>query len=153
MKMAIIRNPNLYASSKDTDLLRGPGPPDPFSVEDLTNCRYPWPDLIETDNDYVLRIDMPGEEKEYIDIWYGAGRLSVVAHRSDAGGIGLRNHQRESSNERFTCMFALPGEIEAQIIWSELREDVLSVHLPKGKPISACRSLAAVNSEERRKIL
>lgn len=83
---------------------------------------------LDTDDDgYVVFADMPGFEKEEIDLRYEDGSLSVEASHetSEESDTVARRHTRHV-HERIH----VPGEIIEAEISASYRNGVLEVHLP-----------------------
>lgn len=78
-------------------------------------------ELYETDEEFVLSIEMPGFEREEIDVNWYEGRLTVSA-----------DHEDEVRNKKKTYhrTFRMPKEIEPEEIEAQYRNGVLEVRLP-----------------------
>lgn len=83
--------------------------------------------LDEDDDGYVVVADMPGFEKEEIDLRFEDGSLSVEASHetSEEDGVSARHHTRHV-HERIH----VPGEIIEEEITASYHNGVLEVHLP-----------------------
>lgn len=78
-------------------------------------------DLYEKDGEFVLSVEMPGFEREEIDVAWNDGRLTIAAtHDAD------RREKRRS----FRRSFRLPKEIEPDEIRARYQNGVLDVYLP-----------------------
>jgi len=83
--------------------------------------------LTERDGNYVFVMDLPGFEREDIELTYRDGLLHIdavteIAHDSEFVSM----HQSRRSSERVR----IPGEIVAEEIEATYRNGVLEVHLP-----------------------
>ncbi|QLG60858.1 Hsp20/alpha crystallin family protein [Halorarum salinum] len=78
-------------------------------------------ELYEEDDDFVLTVELPGFEREEIEVNWFEGRLNVSAERDD-----------EARNRRKTYhrTFRMPKEIEPDEIEAAYRNGVLEVRLP-----------------------
>ena len=80
-------------------------------------------DLTEHDGEYVFTADLPGFEKEAIDLRFDDGYLVLSA--SQEGG-DESSSRRRSIHERVS----LPVEVEEDGISASYHNGVLTVHLP-----------------------
>lgn len=89
-------------------------------------------DLYETDDEYVLEMELPGFENDEVEVSVERGVLSVSgAHRSEEEDAGRTYHVRERSYERFTRTFTLPQSVNADDVQADLQNGILTVRLPK----------------------
>lgn len=78
-------------------------------------------ELYEEDGEFVLTVDMPGFERDEIDVRWHEGRLNVAAeHVSEERGRKKTYHRA----------FRVPKEIEPEEITAQYRNGVLEVSLP-----------------------
>lgn len=92
----------------------------------------PATDLHETDEEFVLRMDLPGFEHEDIELTVEKNILTVSGRRAAEEVEEETNfHLRERSSERFSRSFALPRSVEADEVQARFANGVLTVHLPK----------------------
>ncbi|WP_207586994.1 Hsp20/alpha crystallin family protein [Halomontanus rarus] len=78
-------------------------------------------ELYEEDGEFVLTVDMPGFEREEIDVRWTDGRLNVAAeHVSEERGRKKTYHRS----------FRVPKEIDHEEIAAHYRNGVLEVTLP-----------------------
>lgn len=101
------------------------------------NIVIPVADVYETVEEFVLKLDLPGVEKEKINITIQPGRLSIRAeagttHREEARlllrEIGVKTYYRE---------FNLGEGIQHQAARAEFEQAVLTVILPKTDAVKA----------------
>ncbi len=91
----------------------------------------PLVDIYENDEEILLRADMPGVEKKDISINIDNGKLSL-------GGIRKFETKGSAQWEEFGDVeyqrtFSVPQSIEIEKIAAELKDGVLSLHLPKSE--------------------
>ena len=89
-------------------------------VDSMTN-------LHEDDDGFVFVMDLPGFERDEIDLVYHDGHLDVSAstERSEASETSFVRHSR-STNETV----AIPGDVDVEHIEASYRNGVLEVTLP-----------------------
>ena len=78
-------------------------------------------ELYEEDSEFVLRIDVPGFEREEIDLAWDDGVLNVAAEHVDEG-----RNRRETYHRRFR----FPRAVDEDAIAAEYTNGVLEVTLP-----------------------
>lgn len=94
----------------------------------------PSADITETDNEYVIKADLPEVKKEDIDIRVENGVLTLSGERRvEKSTEGEREHRRETFYGKFARSFSLPDDVEVDKISAESRDGVLRVRLPKSE--------------------
>ena len=92
----------------------------------------PQTDLVETDENFQLRLDVPGMSKEDIDISLQNGTLTVsgerTSERTDEGEDYVRV---ERAFGTFHRTFTLPDAVDHDNIEATYEDGVLSIHEPK----------------------
>lgn len=89
-------------------------------------------DVVENDKDYVVKVDMPGMEKDKINLNYNNGVLSVSGSRKsfkDLSKDGSIIH-RERSEGHISRSFRLPNVVASEI-HAKYDNGVLTITLPK----------------------
>lgn len=98
----------------------------PFSTDAYT----PAADLTETDDAYLVEIELPGVRREDIDIHVEGRRLVVHGERKEKERVGwLRRRTRTVG--RFYYEITVPGDIDDQATTASLDSGVLTVRLAK----------------------
>lgn len=92
----------------------------------------PAMDLVESDEGYVLRADLPGLAQEDIDIELAAGVLTVsgerkATHSEEQGGL----RRIERSHGSFSRSLKLPDGVDAGAVTASFENGVLEVRIPK----------------------
>jgi HSP20 family protein len=78
-------------------------------------------ELYEEDGEFVLTVEMPGFERDEIEVNWYEGRLDISAeHEDEAAGRKQTYHRT----------FRMPKEIEPEEIAAEYRNGILEVRLP-----------------------
>lgn len=85
-------------------------------------------DLIETNEELVAFVSLPGASKESIDLKVTEDSLSVEAKAAEREGRYLR---RDSSSLGRRQEIRLPLEIKPEQVKASFKEGILEVHLPK----------------------
>lgn len=98
---------------------------------DLLNGLFTPPaDVEETDDAYVVDIELPGVRKEDLDIEIAGRRLSVRGERKEKERVGILR-RRERTVGQFRYEVTLPGDVEDDGIAANLDGGVLTVRVPK----------------------
>jgi HSP20 family protein len=93
--------------------------------------------LFETDEQFVLELEVPGFTNADIEVTVERGVLTVSgSHENASDGHAsededARYHLRERSFERFSRMFRLPESVSSEGVLAELESGVLTVRLSK----------------------
>ncbi|HRO66411.1 MAG TPA: Hsp20/alpha crystallin family protein [Pseudobdellovibrionaceae bacterium] len=114
----------------------------PFSLfEDLrpavmadTRWMQPNFDVEETDQAYLLSVDMPGVKKEDVKVDLTENILTVSGERKyehESKGKGARRYERAYG--QFQRSFTLPTSIDVDKVEANLEDGVLRVALPKSE--------------------
>jgi HSP20 family protein len=99
---------------------------DEFERADWT----PAADIYETEENYVIAIDLPGVGREALEINVDDNRLVVKGDRIVEASTKQRT---ERPRGKFLRTFTVPGSVDQAQIGAEYKEGVLQVRLPKRK--------------------
>jgi HSP20 family protein len=95
----------------------------------------PWApsvDIYETENELVVKADLPEVELKDIDVRVENQTLTIAGERRfEKNGSGKGYHRMERSYGRFTRSFAVPSSFDTENIAADYKNGVLSVSLPK----------------------
>ena len=92
----------------------------------------PRTDVSETENAYVIRMDMPGLKRDDVNIELQNGRLTVSGERKIEHQDKGENVQRiERTYGRFFRSFMLPDASDADNVKARLDNGVLTIEVPK----------------------
>jgi len=110
-------------------------------------------DVIENDQEYVVKASVAGFDPEKIEITYDDNTLSIkgeVEEENKESEEG-KYHIRERSYGSFYRSISMPGVIDAEQISAETDNGILVVHLPK-KPETQPKKIS-VNAREVKKVV
>ena len=88
----------------------------------------------ENADGYTLEVEMPGVNKEALEMWVESNELTIVGRRSSPGVEGTLLH-RESRLENFRRTFELDPSIDAEKISAKIEQGVVSLTLPKAEQV------------------
>jgi HSP20 family protein len=89
----------------------------------------PAADVYEDEGEYILALDLPGINRDALDVSLDEGRLSVRGERTPTEGPNVRRAERPHG--RFARSFSLPDAVDRSRIAADYKDGVLLLHLPK----------------------
>jgi HSP20 family protein len=90
----------------------------------------PGGELEESDDGFVLELDLPGVAKEDITIDVTGRRVSVRGNRVEKERSGVMRHSTRVTGS-FAYELSLPAEVDEKGATAKLTDGVLTVRLPK----------------------
>lgn len=92
----------------------------------------PAVDIQETDNEFIVKADLPEVKKEEVKVHLQDGVLAIEGERHmEKEEKGKRFHKVEREYGKFVRRFAMPTDIDPDKVRAEFKEGVLNVYLPK----------------------
>ena len=106
-----------------------------FGVIPVDVAEEPWiplADVSETDDAYVVEVDLPGVNRDQIDMQVQERELVITGEipEPEQGG---RRHRRSRRAGRFEFHTYLPGDVNADAVNAQLSDGVLTVTIPKSQ--------------------
>ena len=99
------------------------------------NTARPWSpavDIFETDNDLVLKADLPDVTLNDIDIQLENGTLTLKGERKFEKNESSKGfHRIERSYGAFVRLFSVPDSVDSENVHAAYNNGVLTVTLPK----------------------
>lgn len=119
--------------------------PEPFSTEftrlfdslfeprgTVAQRWVPAMDLVETEDHYLLKADLPGMKQEDVSLEFNDGTLTISGERGHEYERKEKGYFRiERSFGRFSRSLTLPDGIDADKIEASFHDGVLEVTIPK----------------------
>ncbi len=126
---------------------------EPWSLADMMQCDFdrmagrrlrrdntavsaadwrPAVDIVEEKGRIVLRADLPGVDRENIDVSMEDGFLTITGERAaeDRSEVdGIERYERVSG--RFYRRFSLPETADAEVIKARMQNGILEIDIPK----------------------
>ncbi len=116
----------------DVDVLARVGEHWPFTP--FFGRGEPWPpavDVIEKDNQIIVKADLPGVKKEDVSAAIEDGALVIRAERRQEEDVKKEGYRRmERSYGRFERILPLPEGVDAEGVKASYRDGVLEVTIP-----------------------
>ena len=97
---------------------------DEFERADWT----PAADIYETESGYLIAIDLPGIDRDALEIDVDDNRLLIKGTRAIAES---KQHRAERPRGKFLRTFSVPGSVDQGKIGAEYKDGVLQIRLPK----------------------
>jgi HSP20 family protein len=107
-----------------------------FGLAPVDVAEGPWiplADLSETDDAYVVEVDLPGVNRDQIDIQLQDRELVITGEIPESEQQGRRRHRRSRRTGRFEFRTYLPGDVNADAVNAQLSNGVLTVTIPKSE--------------------
>lgn len=113
---------NVFAEQKDSNLNRE-------ETRARERYRSPAVDIYETEDGLVLLADLPGVEKDGLEIELDRGLLTIAGRQSRA--LQEDEARREYVLQNFYRQFRLPDTLDAAATSAVLKNGVLTLKLPR----------------------
>jgi HSP20 family protein len=98
-------------------------------------------DVIENDDEFVVKADVAGIKPENIEISYTDNNLSIKGEMSEEREDQEegRYHLRERCYGSFSRTISMPGTVDVENIEAETENGILMIHLPKKEEVKPRR--------------
>jgi HSP20 family protein len=102
--------------------------------ESAAKSWVPLANISETENEYLIKIELPDVKKEDVKIAVADGVITISGERKlEREDKGENEIRVESIYGAFTRSFVLPDSVDANGIRAEAKDGVLRIHVPKVK--------------------
>ncbi len=92
----------------------------------------PLVDISEDEQEYLIKAELPGIEKDQVKVTVENGILLITGERtSEHEEKNRKYHRVERSYGSFIRSFSLPDDADGTKVKAEFKNGVLKVHLPK----------------------
>ena len=98
--------------------------------ENADGAFTPLADIEETDDAFLVEIELAGVKRGDIELTTVGRRLTVTGERKEKERVGILR-RRTRTVGRFRYEITLPGEFDAEDVTAGLEDGVLTVRLPK----------------------
>ena len=104
----------------------------PSLVEDTETAWWPKADIMETDKEYKVKLNIPGVDPSKVDIEIDENTLTISGQtEKEEKEEGENWYRIERERGEFRRVFELPGGIDVEKVRAESRHGTLTVVLPK----------------------
>ena len=108
----------------------------PHTATNHATRRYARPraDITETAQGFQVQVEMPGVNRQGLEVTFENGELTLTGHRAPATfATGTERLHRESRPADFRRTFELDQSIDAAAITASLDQGLLTLSLPKAE--------------------
>jgi HSP20 family protein len=107
-----------------------------WGEEQFQNIRVPQMDVIDRDKEVLIRVEVPGVEKQNLDISVSDNTLSIKGSTQREVKEEKEDFYRcEISQGNFSRSMTLPSGVDSSKISASLKDGVLEVNLPKTEDV------------------
>lgn len=110
-------------------------------LEDRGHDFVPVCDIIEGDETYMIKLDLPGLSKKEINIALKEHVLTVKGERPEESNDSGIYRRQERSTGVFSRSFALPENVNTAEIDAVFRKGVLTITMPKSDVLNDAESI------------
>ncbi len=105
--------------------------------EEFENAVWsPLTDIVENDNKYVMKMDIPGVKKEDVKISYSNGEIRISGERKhEEEKKDAKYHRVERTFGKYYRSFLLPDHIKEDKIEAEFKDGQLTITVPKADEV------------------
>ena len=94
---------------------------------------FPPINIFQADGEYAIIAELPGVNRENIDIDVQRNRVRISGKKQVDYGAGSSVHRRERQTGAFDRTFATPFEIDAEQVKADYRDGILALSLPRAE--------------------
>lgn len=103
-------------------------------TEESDGAWTPTLDVSETEDEYLVRADLPSVKKEDVSVMLDNDVLTIAGERKlDKEDKSEKVHRRESLRGMFTRSLSLPENVNASGVRADSKDGVLTIRIPKSK--------------------
>lgn len=88
-------------------------------------------DVGEWDDDYIVKMDVPGFTEEDVTVSVSGNTLRVATETRERDSSDVEYHHRERDCRPVERELELPMEVDAEAMTARIDDGVLTIHLPK----------------------
>lgn len=110
-------------------------------LEDKGHDFTPACDIVESEDEYKIMLDLPGLTKKEINIALKDNVLSVKGERTESLGDDEAYRRQERRTGVFSRSFALPENVNAAETNAYFRSGVLTISMPKSEVLKDSKSI------------
>ena len=97
---------------------------------------HPLADVFETESEYLVALDLPGIDREVLEVDIDENRLTVRGFRPVDTS---KQHRAERPQGKFFRTFTIPKTVDQSKVTAEYKDGVLDLRLPKRREQKAQR--------------
>jgi HSP20 family protein len=93
----------------------------------------PLADISETDDAYVIEVELPGVNRDQVNVDVNDHELIITGEITEPQDDGRRRRRRARRTGRFEFRTTLPGDINPEGVNASLSDGILAVTVPKSE--------------------
>ena len=104
----------------------------PFYGEQEFDMRMPRVDVLDREDEILVRAELPGVEKKDLDVSLTGQTLTIkgeTSHREEERKD--KYYRSEITEGKYGRTIRLPGEVDGKHVKADFKDGMLEVHLPK----------------------
>ncbi|MFO7913414.1 MAG: Hsp20/alpha crystallin family protein [Desulfotignum sp.] len=105
----------------------------PYGTRWLMDEGFLRANLYQSGDDFEMRLEVPGMEKESLDIKIQGNYLEISGSRDQKLPEGYKVHKTERVNGTFSRSFTLPDDVDGNRVEATLKDGILYLTLPKSE--------------------
>jgi HSP20 family protein len=111
-------------------------------------------DVVETEDEYVVKASIPGINPDDLELTFAENTLTLKGEvKAEEEKEGTRYHLRERRTGTFTRSITLPSGIKADEIEANYEAGMLNIHLPKVEEVKPKRIAVSGTSGQRQHVI
>jgi HSP20 family protein len=99
--------------------------------DERVNYLLPAVNIYQTPEGYTLEADMPGVNREGLEIYLDQNELTLLGRRNPGPNTPETTHYRESTSGDYRRVFELNPEVDTDKITARVENGVLTLHLAR----------------------
>ncbi|MFQ5963360.1 MAG: Hsp20/alpha crystallin family protein [Candidatus Scalinduaceae bacterium] len=110
-----------------------------FGREDALHARhYPLLDVSETNDNIIVKAELPGVDPKAVDISIAGDNLTIRGEKKEEKEEkGKHFHRIERSSGSFSRTINLPASVDSNKVQAEYKDGILKINLPKKEETKA----------------
>jgi HSP20 family protein len=89
-------------------------------------------DLVEEDDEFVVTVDLPGFDRDEVDVRVADHSLTIDAEHAESSEAEEKSYlRRERRRESMHRSIHLPAEVDSEGVSARMKNGVLTITLPK----------------------
>ncbi len=106
-------------------------------------------DVVEDENDYIVKASLPGVKPDDLDITYNKGMLTIKGEVKDESDTTKGEyHLRERRYGTFSRSISLPTTVKPEDIQADFKDGILTLKLPKAEEVKPKRIAVKTGSNK-----
>jgi HSP20 family protein len=93
----------------------------------------PLADISETDDAYLVEVELPGVNKDQVNVDVNDRELVITGEIAEPQEEGRGRRRRARRTGRFEFRTTLPGDIDPQGVSASISDGILTVRVPKSE--------------------